>query len=106
MTIESGDAQWPDEHIGIAIAELVEISGLPEPVLHELADCGVLLRAGPHPARWTVTVGTLRSLRTVCRLREDFDLDPNALAITLRLLDRISELEEQLRQLKAARPAG
>ncbi|MCL4722000.1 MAG: hypothetical protein KJ041_08650 [Gammaproteobacteria bacterium] len=106
MIIESGDAQWLDEFAGLTLAELVEISGLPETVLHELIECGVLARAEPLPARWTVTVAKLRSLHTVRRLREDLGLEPDALAITLRLLDRISELEEQLRQLKATRPAG
>lgn len=106
MNIESGDAQWHNDHAGITLAELAELSGLPEEVLNELVECGVLVRGELRPARWTVTVGTLRSLHTVRRLREDFELETNALAVTLRLLDRISELEHQLRQLKATRAVG
>ena len=106
MNIESGDAQWHDEHAGITLAELAELSGLPEEVLHELIECGVLVRAERRPARLTLTVGTLRSLHMARRLREDFELETKALAITLRLLDRISELKQQLRQLQATRLAG
>lgn len=106
MNIESGDAQWPTDHEAITLADLAELSGLPEEVLNELIECGVLIRAELRPARWTVTVGTLRSLHTVRRLREDFELETNALAVALRLLDRISELEHQLRQLKATQLGG
>jgi len=41
----------------------------------------------------------------VGRLREDFDLQPDALALALKLIERIHGLEAQLRQLRSQFPA-
>ena len=39
--------------------------------------------------------------RTAGRLRREFDLDAHALAVVLRFVARIDELEEELRALRA-----
>lgn len=103
MNIENADALWLDERVEITLEELVELSGLPEEVLVELVECGVLVPAETGAAQWSFTVGCIATVQTARRLREDFELDANALALALRLLERIRELEDQLRESKAGR---
>ena len=43
-------------------------------------------------------------MRRAQRLRSDFELDANALAVALSFLERIHELEEQLRAARAQIP--
>jgi chaperone modulatory protein CbpM len=103
MNIEQADALWLDERTEITLEELVALSGMPEEVLRELVECGVLVPAEARAAGWSFTVGCITTVQTARRLREDFDLDANALALALRLLERIRELEAQLRESRAAR---
>jgi chaperone modulatory protein CbpM len=42
--------------------------------------------------------------RTARRLRDDFELEPHGVAVLLAYLDRIRELEAQLRALQARLP--
>lgn len=102
MNIEHGDALWFDEHARITLGDLVEISGLPEEVLRGLVECGVLVPAGPGTERH-FTVECITTVRIAKRLRDDFELDANALALALTLLERIRELETQLRESGAGR---
>jgi hypothetical protein len=39
-------------------------------------------------------------------LRKDFELDPQGLALAVALLERVRDLEEQLRDLRARIPGG
>lgn len=103
MNIEHADALWFDEHARITLGELVEISGLPEEVLRGLVECGVLAAAESGPEQWIFTSGCIATVQTAKRLHQDFDLDANALALALTLLERIRELEAQLRESGAGR---
>lgn len=44
--------------------------------------------------------------RSASRLRKDFDLDAQGLALAVALLERVRDLEEQLRDLRARIPGG
>ena len=44
--------------------------------------------------------------RSARRLRRDFDLDPLAVALVVALLERVRDLEEELRDLRARLPGG
>jgi chaperone modulatory protein CbpM len=46
----------------------------------------------------------LHAARTAHRLQADFELDVQGLALALRLLERVSELETQLQSLRARSP--
>ena len=102
MNIEHADALWLDQRAEITLEELVELSGLPQEVLTELVECGVLEPAEPSAA-WQFTVECITTVRTARRLRDDFELDANALALAVRLLERIRELESQLQESRAGR---
>jgi chaperone modulatory protein CbpM len=114
MRIEA-EVLWFEQHV-LSLPELAEISGLPGPVLEELLDCGAIApieSSGTEPGAVPGTLpGTdlrfgaaaLRAARTARRLRADFELDVQALAVALGLLDRVAELEAQLRELRARQP--
>jgi chaperone modulatory protein CbpM len=102
MKVEITEAVWIDE---CSLAELAERSCLPEALLHELIDCG-LLRARDHAATpLRFDSATLAAARTAARLRNDFELDAAGLAMAVALLRRIDELEAEVQRLRAATSA-
>ena len=104
MSTEFDEAAWMNEHTRITLEELAALSGLNDSLLRELVDYGVLAPLNPEEARWHFSAHCEVTVRTAGRLHSDFDLEPNALALTLSLLDRIRGLEEQLRGLRAQFP--
>lgn len=126
MKVEFTEAQWLHEQAEISIQELAELSGLSPELLRELVEYGALVpintqvpinaqvptNAQPstdaQPARWSFTADCVVAVRAAGRLREDFDLDANALSVALALIERIHRLEAQLRELRTQfpRPRG
>jgi len=104
MRIELSEVVWLDEQRELTLAELAELSGLSEAELHELEDCGAIAPIDPDAATRTFSAHYLVLARTACRLRDDFELDTQGLAVALALLDRVRALEAELRDLRARRP--
>lgn len=100
MTGEYSDALWPDERQRVPLRALAEVSGLSEAELLQLVDCGALESSGHH----TFSAVSITIARTARRLRDDFELEPHGVAVLLAYLDRIRELEAQLRALQARLP--
>lgn len=114
MRIELAEVHWVEEQPACTLRELAEASQLPEQELRELMELGVLqpLAAPLDVARAEgVTeprfgAQCLVTVRAVRRLRDDFDLvDTHGVSVALALLERIDELERQLRRLRAQLPA-
>jgi len=103
MKIEYAEAAWLEEQPALDIADLAETSGLPVEIVHELVECGVLAPMASQP-QWRFAGSCVTTVKTASRLRVDFDLDANALALVMRLMDRIHELEFELEKTKAANP--
>ena len=100
MTHEIVQAFYLDRTVTLSRGELIERSGLSEVELSTLVDAGALPLPDPHAL--TFTVECLSVARTACRLRDELALeDTHALAVVLRLTQRIGELEDQLAQLRA-----
>lgn len=93
-----------DEQVELSFEELVALSGLSAAELGELVESGALLPIHPQATPWTFAGHHVVTVRSVCRLRDDFDLDANALPLAHLLLVRIRELESQLRELQARVP--
>jgi chaperone modulatory protein CbpM len=101
MQIDQTELIWLDEHHEVSLDELIEISGFSQEELHHLVEIGALI---PHnPAEDNVTTNDLRfssqcivSIRTLSRLKHDFELEQNALDLMLVFLERIRNLELQL----------
>lgn len=104
MKIEIHEAVWLDEHQQFSLAELADLSGMPEAELRQLIDYAALTPADPHAAEARFSAECVIAARMAQRLRSDFDLDAGALALTLSLLERIRDLEAELRALRAQFP--
>ena len=99
--VESTSALLLDERGTLSVAQLVEQSGLTEAELHVLVDCGAL---APRDMRASTWLFSTRCVVTARRIRDDFALDDvHAVAIMLRLRERIEALEQELRQLRSLR---
>lgn len=95
---------WLHERYEFSLAELCELSGLSEAELRGLVDCGAIEPADPAASEWTFSADRLVVARSAHRLRRDFDLDPQGLALALALLERVRDLEGELRDLRARVP--
>jgi chaperone modulatory protein CbpM len=104
MRIELSEVLWLDRHHELSLTDLVELSGLTEAELRELVECGVITPIDPNSAERIFSAECLVTARTACRLRNDFELDSQGLVLALTLLDRIHDLEAQLRELHAHLP--
>lgn len=77
--------------------ELLELSGLPEEVFHELEDIGAFdefLEGGRYISRSFIAVSKAN------RLRRSFGLDSNALAILIHYIAETEELKDRIRHLR------
>jgi len=104
--MKSEQGRWLHEHYEFSLVELCELSGLSEEELRGLADCGAIAPADPEARDWTFGADLLVVARSASRLRRDFDLDPQGLAVAVALLERVRDLEEEVRDLRARIPGG
>ena len=105
MKIELTEATWIDDVGEISLARLAELSGLEEVRLRELVDYGALTPVDPGATFWTFRAECVVTARTACRLFNDFELEPHGLALVLTLLERIRELQTELKRLHAELPS-
>jgi len=116
MKVELTEAQWLHEQAEITVEQLAELTGLSPELLRELVDYGALMGTNAHAPvdakppdvqiseQWSFAADCVVAVRTARRLRDDFDLDPNALSVALMLIERIQKLETQLRELRSQLP--
>jgi len=104
MRVELTEVLWFDERHELPMHELAERSGLTEVEVHELVNSGVITPVDPNRAPRHFHAECILTARTACRLRDDFELDAHGLAVALTLIDRVRDLEQQLRDLRAQLP--
>lgn len=104
MRTELDESAWLNEHCRVTLEELSVLSGLPDELLRELVECGALAPVNPEGGQWIFSAQCVVTMRRAGRLRQDFELDSNALAVALSFLERIHELEEQLCAARAQIP--
>lgn len=96
------ELRWLDEHEALSLEQLAELSGLSAALLRELLDAEVIRPIDPQTeafhARCVLIAQTAR------RLREDFELDTPGLVLAMTLMERVHELETELRHLGAQLP--
>jgi chaperone modulatory protein CbpM len=105
MTIET-EVLWLDEHRVVTFHELVEFSGLREAELLDLVHSGALPARDSTAGGLAFSARVVTLARTACRLRDDFELDTRGLAVALRLLERVRDLESEVARLRAQAPVG
>ena len=99
MTTDEPEFIWLDERHEISIHELVKSSKLSLEEICLLVEAGALIPNNPDENIWHFSSYCVISIRTLSRLKRDFELEPNALALTFIFLERIRMLESQLRSL-------
>jgi len=104
MTNDEFEAVWPDDERRLRLRDLAELSGLSEAEVSELVDYGALTPADEASGQWVFSMRSITVARSARRLREDYELEPHGVALVLAYLDRIRELEAQLRALQAQLP--
>ncbi len=105
MTIEHIEAVWIDDGEGVTLATLMSLSGLAHSEVRALVEFGALAPLDPGADEWRFERRHLASVKAAGRLRRDFDLEPEGLALAFALLERIHDLESELRSLRARLPA-
>jgi chaperone modulatory protein CbpM len=98
------EAAWLIDDCEFSLAELAEISGLPEAELVELVELGAIAPADPGASPWTFKGPCLVTVRAALRLRASFELEPHGVALVMSLLDRIHELQAELVRARAQLP--
>jgi chaperone modulatory protein CbpM len=98
------DAVWIEKREKVSIESLAKISGLSEAELCALVEFGALAPLNPDETEWLFAPHCVVTVRTAGRLRQAFDLEPDALALTLSLVERIRDLQEELRRLRVTVP--
>ena len=102
MNIEISEALWTDADHPTTLDEIAERSGLPQAFLLQLVDYELLT---PHDATaMTFAMNGLETAQTASRLHQDFELDAAGLALVMRLLNQIRDLQDELRSLQARLP--
>jgi chaperone modulatory protein CbpM len=97
-SIETTTALFLDDDGTVTAAQLVEQTGLTQDELQSLVECGALAPRDFSATMWTFSARCVVTARSARRLRDEFDLDDaHAVAILLRFLQRIEELEARLR---------
>ena len=104
MKVELTEAVWLDEHGAITLVELSQCSGLSEDELRDLVELGALHPTDPDAPELSFTAKCISAARAASRLRNDFELDSQGLALVLSLLERVEELESALQRLNARLP--
>ncbi len=105
MNIDFTELVWLDHRQEVSLGELAELSGLAQEELRQLVDSGALTPVNADEKQWSFSGQYVMSTRTLCRLKQDFELEPNAFALTLVFLERIRTLELKLQALDSQQPA-
>jgi chaperone modulatory protein CbpM len=99
MNPEYSELVWLDESHEVTLEELAKLSGLTQQELRLLVDNGALVPNNPEAESWQFSSHCIVSIRTLSKLKQDFELEPNAFSLILVFLERIRKLEVRLQRL-------
>jgi chaperone modulatory protein CbpM len=106
MQAESASELWLDASQLVSIDDLAALSGVQAADILELVDAGALIPLDAAGASWTFRADCVVTLRKAARLRNDLELDIDAVALMLEFLERIRTLEAELTRLRAQLPSA
>jgi len=92
------------EQAEITVQELLRISGLTMTEICALIDFGAIEPKGSEENSWVFAAQCIKIVRKAGRLKADFDLRPDGVALAVTYLERIEELELQIRRLRCYLP--
>ena len=96
MSLDYSELIWLDENHEVSLDELATLTGFTRQELYQLVESGALVPNNKIADEWNFNSLHIVSVRTLLRLKKDFELEPNALSLTLVFLERICKLEAQL----------
>lgn len=105
MNPQVHESLWLNERHTVDMPELSRVCGLSTDELLELMDYGALAPLNIQPQPPVFSASCIAPLRQATGIRSDFDLDIFTVAILLGYINRITELERQLRALRAQAPS-
>jgi chaperone modulatory protein CbpM len=104
MNAQVVEVGWLDARETVTVAELSRACGLSAAELDELIEYGALAPLRRSETERVFSAECIVPLRTAGRLRHDFDLDLFAVAILLGYINRIEDLEREVKSLRARLP--
>lgn len=96
MSLQVVDALWLGEVEVCTIEHLAEVSGLSLEEVEDLAVSGVIWPADAAAQPRCFHLLHVVTVRQARRLRDDFELDSNGVALAMTLLRRVKVLEQAL----------
>ena len=105
MTPQPHDRDWPEAGGIITHAELTQVCRLRAAEIDELVDYGALLPLPGQGGQRAFSRACVATLRIASTLKQDYDLDLFTVALLLEHLDRIEELQREVRFLRAHLPS-
>ena len=104
MKVELTELRWLSDYDDCSLAELAVQSGLSADELQQLIESGALTPTGQRSSQPSFRAEYVVIAVSARRLRDDFELDAQGLAVATSLLRRIQELEAQLDRFRALLP--
>jgi chaperone modulatory protein CbpM len=101
MNLQTSESIWLNETGVCRIEHLVEVSGLSAAEIEDLIHTGVLVPTDAESETLFFELRYVVTVKAARRLRDDFQLDTNGVALALTLLQKIDALEQQLATLQA-----
>ena len=106
MHISHSEEFWLHRHYEFSLSELAELAGLTEAELRDWVEEGIIAPVDPAAVPWSFGADRLVTLQRACRLRRDFELEPQGLTLVVQLLERIQSLESEISRLQAKLPGS
>lgn len=110
MSVQITETIWLNSDEVCSLQHVAAVSGLSEADVLDLVETGVLAPVGDEPESHMFYTECIVVARKARRLRDDFELNADGLALVLKLLDRVDALESELLGLRPAarnrRPKG
>lgn len=101
MVPDAFDAIEIEETAVVSVTEMSARSGLSEFELRELVECGALRPSRGEATSFVFSRRSLIIARTARRLRDEYALDDvHSVAVLLRYVQRIEELEAELKRYR------
>jgi chaperone modulatory protein CbpM len=101
MSTDTDAPFWMDTRTRLTLVELAECSGVSQEIVQDLVEYGALTPSGARPGEWAFSAECAVSIRKASRLCNDLELETSAMALVVSFLERIHELEAQVRRLRA-----
>jgi chaperone modulatory protein CbpM len=84
-----------DESVEFSLTELCDACGLPEQLIVEIVEEGVVEPSGGEPVQWRFTGIAVTRIQRVLRLQQEFEVNLAGAALALELLDEIERLRRR-----------